>query len=327
MAARRETQGWVGFFNELSLFLRTAKHTEHPSRGFCEYVVDRLQMWIVSVAHLVTHLESRSASNVAVVYVSCLNELIEHLRAVLNVWNSKLEDYNDGQNPYSYSVQVETPHRTGRPRFMISKEQIEYLRSMSFTWVQISDLLGVSYMTIYRRRVEYGIIDNRGRDVSDADILRLVSELRREQPALGQTMVWARLKALGFKVTRARVRDAIHSTDPISSAFRWREMTPRRPYSVASPNSLWHIGISLNQLSKCMGSLTICKKLDKLFKQFFSLDGILYSLIIVVSSPSCCQFNISLQNLRIMREASNSTAHSYHYVVCMYVCQFSRPFT
>ena len=36
--------------------------------------------------------------------------------------------------------------------------------------------------------------------------------------------------------------DAMRVTDPINTALRWREITPRRPYSVPRPNSLWHIG-------------------------------------------------------------------------------------
>ena len=51
------------------------------------------------------------------------------------------------------------------------------------------------------------------------------------------------LGSLGFKVTRARVREAMRASDPINTALRWREITPRQPYSVPGPNSLWHIGI------------------------------------------------------------------------------------
>ena len=56
-------------------------------------------------------------------------------------------------------------------------------------------------------------------------------------------MVWGRLRSLGFKVTRERVRNAIRSVDPLHTALRWKEMTTRRPYSVLSPTSLWHLGM------------------------------------------------------------------------------------
>ena len=38
----------------------------------------------------------------------------------------------------------------GRPRFDVSKEQLEYLSLLSFKWNEIAVLLGVSRMTVYR---------------------------------------------------------------------------------------------------------------------------------------------------------------------------------
>ena len=81
-----------------------------------------------------------------------------------------------------------------------------------------------------------------GHEISDYDLRCLLREIRVEFPNLGQTMVWGRLRSLGLNVTRARVRAAIQATDPIQSALRWRQVTPRRPYSVPGPNSLWHQG-------------------------------------------------------------------------------------
>lgn len=60
-------------------------------------------------------------------------------------------------------------------------------------------------------------------------------------PALGQTLVWGRLRSMGLSVTRARLREAMWVSDPIHTALRWSEITPRRPYSVPGPNSLWHV--------------------------------------------------------------------------------------
>ncbi len=233
---------WERFFSDLSTFLGSAENAEHPNRDYSEYVVHRLQMWIVSISHLLAHLQSTSIGEVvSVVHVTgYLTELTNHLRLLLSRWIDYLDHY-DAHHPHSYVAVITTnDNSTGRPRYNISKEQLEYLRSMSFSWVEISQMLGVSYMTVYRRRIEYGIIDDLGRDLSDDNLIRVVNEMKHEQPALGQTMVWARVKSLGYKVSRARVRDAIRRSDPISSAFRWREMTRRRPYSVPSPNSLWH---------------------------------------------------------------------------------------
>ena len=53
-------------------------------------------------------------------------------------------------------------------------------------------------------------------------------------------MVCGSLRANGVKVTRERVRNVLRSTDPFG---RWPlGLVRRQPYSVAGPNSLWHIG-------------------------------------------------------------------------------------
>lgn len=129
----------------------------------------------------------------------------------------------------------------GRPKFLVTKEQILYLASMSFTWVEIAKILGISRNTLYRRRQDLGIIEKPGAHISDQNLHELLRDMRQQFPALGQTMVWGHLRSLGFKVTRARVREAIHVTDPINTALRWRQVTPRRIYSVPGPNCLWHI--------------------------------------------------------------------------------------
>ena len=48
----------------------------------------------------------------------------------------------------------------GRPSFSIHRSQLEYLRQLNFSWTEIADLVGVSCMTIYRRRIEFGMLDD-----------------------------------------------------------------------------------------------------------------------------------------------------------------------
>ena len=49
---------------------------------------------------------------------------------------------------YMAPLQQSTGRRGGRPRFSIEREQLVYLRSLRFSWVDISNLLGVSRMTV-----------------------------------------------------------------------------------------------------------------------------------------------------------------------------------
>ena len=143
----------------------------------------------------------------------------------------------------SYSAPAEHVSRRGRPRFTIAREQLLYLRSLCFTWTDIALLLDVSRMTIFRRRQEFGMLDDATNVINDTQLRLLLSDLRKSSPHLGEVMVMGHLRSLGYNVPRARVRNAIRATDPINTALRWQgTVTSRRPYSVPGPNSLWHIG-------------------------------------------------------------------------------------
>ena len=74
----------------------------------------------------------------------------------------------------------------------------------------------------------------------------------------GQPAISGRLRALGYYVTRSRLRQVIQNTDPINWALRWgTNLHVRRPYSVPGPNSLWHIGMYSLFRSLC---ILPCKK-------------------------------------------------------------------
>ena len=144
-----------------------------------------------------------------------------------------------------YQVPMRRQQR-GRPQFIISRDQLEYLRSMRFSWHQISNLLGVSRMTVYRRRRDFGILDfdEPARNMSDNELHRVLQQVRQEMPHMGEALVIGRLHSMGYRIPRQRVREAIHATDPLNTALRWGGiLTTRRPYSVAGPNSLWHVGM------------------------------------------------------------------------------------
>ena len=111
-----------------------------------------------------------------------------------------------------------------------------YLSSLGFTWTAIASMLGVSRMTVYRRRQEFNMLEV-GEPISDADLLSLLRELRDTFPEMGEVMVLGRVRARGYSVSRDRVRRGIRETDPLNTALRGLTgMTARRPYSVPGPN-------------------------------------------------------------------------------------------
>jgi hypothetical protein len=235
---------WQELFLDLSSFLRSAeRQLGLANQHHAEYVVDRLEMFIVTLSSLVEHIRLHISEEETVVigqwYCSHLSELLSCLRVTLRQWVDYLDHWDGART--SYSVPIAHSNERGRPKFGISEEQLLYLRSLSFTWIQIAKILGVSVMTIYRRRQEFGL-EEPSTTLRDGELHQVLLQLRREFPNLGQTLVWGLLRSLGYKVTRSRVRQAILNTDPINSARRWRQVTSRRSYSVPGPNSLWHLG-------------------------------------------------------------------------------------
>ena len=63
----------------------------------------------------------------------------------------------------------------GRPRFIISREQILYLREFSFKWTEIADILGVSISTLNQHQASLGLgSEPRFTAIADDDLDTLV---------------------------------------------------------------------------------------------------------------------------------------------------------
>ncbi len=256
MAVESAMQGWELFFDQLSSFLQSADR-QMQSRGanesFSVYVLETITVYCSGVSSLLEHMHatiedgtvSNNESSVIMDYCLMLEELLQHMQSTGQLWNVYVDEIHQisHSNMYSAPSVSATHRRPGRPKFDISCDQLEYLSSMSFTWEQIASMLGVSRMTVYRRRIEYGLTSTSGSRLTDDELKILIQHISTEQPAMGETMTWGRLKSMGFSVTRRRLRACICEIDPIQRALRWRtQLVRRQPYSVPGPNSLWHIG-------------------------------------------------------------------------------------
>ena len=242
--------GWELFFEQLATFIRDlGQHFGICDEAYAHYAVERLEICTVNVTHLKSHLES-NAENAEQESRAVITEYSDHMSMLLSVLRSlrrEWESYLEAQERISdsFRYRTSTAHRSGRgrPPLQILKDQLEYLRSLSFSWTQIASLLGVSRMTIFRRRQEFGLLDEPTRTLSDAELRLKISELKRTLPTVGEKMIMGQLRALGFHITRSRIRETLRTMDPINTALRWQgTITARRHYSVPGPNSLWHIG-------------------------------------------------------------------------------------
>lgn len=250
---------WEQYFEELSTFICSLHRGRitYANENYTEYVLDRLSTCMSTIALIVENIQSSINSveleedefEAADNYIVLLSQLLDCVREISVEWQAHFDQLQMNSSTTLHSntsYQLSRSRHTngpGRPRFDITKEQLEYLSSMSFSWSQIGMLLGVSRMTVYRRRVEFGLLYSPESNISNDELISVVHSMRCDHPEIGETMAWGRLRSLGYQITRERVRHALRQSDPLSSALRWRgNMTRRRPYSVPGPNSLWHIG-------------------------------------------------------------------------------------
>ena len=106
----------------------------------------------------------------------------------------------------------------------------------------MADILKISRSTLYRRLQEEGLSrDATYSDMSDADIDRVMKEVKEIHPNDGERMIIGHLAQRGIILQRARVRASIHRIDPINTAVRRSVALRRRVYHVDGPNCVWHI--------------------------------------------------------------------------------------
>lgn len=240
--ADSDYSNWTEYFARVQGFLDTCERQYGIcNSAFCEYAIERLS----TIADVLDNMQSIVDEAETLELRSFLESLVQFNQLIRQIMNLFREYSTNLDETVSYATPSQHNSQPGRPSFSIQKEQLEFLRSLSFTWVCISRMLMVSRMTIYRRRVQYGMIgDDASRTISDSDLQQLVQHTTANHPFVGQSFIWGVIRSRGFKVTRERVRQMFRRCDPLGSALRWGStLSPRQPYSVPGPNCLWHIGM------------------------------------------------------------------------------------
>ena len=130
----------------------------------------------------------------------------------------------------SYSV--------GRPPLPVDRECLAYLRSLNFTWAEVSSVLGVSSRTLQRRANEWNI--SRFTVIANQALDHEIYQIKLNFPNSGEVMIAGHLLSRGIHVQRQRLRDSLARL----RGFTNIGINPsifRRSYSVPGPNFLWHI--------------------------------------------------------------------------------------
>ena len=128
----------------------------------------------------------------------------------------------------------------GRPRYRITKEQIETLRETGMNWKKIALSLGICESTLYRPRQELGLHESFV-DIGYEELYLVITGMLTQTPYAGESYVSGGLRARGIFVQRHRIREILSVIDPVGRALRRRAAIQRRQYNVRAPNHLWHI--------------------------------------------------------------------------------------
>ena len=112
-----------------------------------------------------------------------LLELRESCTELHGLWRSWVDeiDVESSRSSGRFMYQVPLIRSIGRgcPQVFISEDHLIYLWSLNFSWSQIAEVLGVSRMTIYRRRMDLGIVDTQDTSqLTDAELQSLLQQLR-----------------------------------------------------------------------------------------------------------------------------------------------------
>ena len=192
------------------------------------------------VADYVLYRLQQVARHLSRIAASAPGNVFEEVQLSLSEITSVLQDAERSWLPVSFAV-----HPTGsvgRPKFEISKDQLEYLVEYELKTPDIAKALGVSVSTIKRRLREFNISSRATlTEISDHDLDSVVRSIHTEFPNAGYRRVLSQLILRGIKVPQRRVRESMQRTDADGVAIRWLSITPRAVYCVSGPLALWHI--------------------------------------------------------------------------------------
>ena len=234
------------FDHAISLLQYSARIEGEADDRTTDYIIEQLEALLRGsnrflYGFLLPHLSDSSLSTTDASHVGQAIIAMHHLQKclldLLNQWQT--HQHTVTPNPFeALTIRTGQP---GRPKFAISLEQLDELRAIGLSWTDIANLLGVSRMTVYLARQELGYEEADDKSILDSDLQQLLETIKAEIPNVGEKVIHGILKSKGVRITRRKLRLAIHAVDPLNTVLRWRTPIIRRPYSVSGPNALWHI--------------------------------------------------------------------------------------
>jgi len=144
-----DEEGWSAYFDGISQLLEeAARHYGVANPQYTEYVLGRMELSITSCRSLKSDMESSGLGLQS--YIDSLQELLGCIVLIRRKWLEYQDLLDSSVGEYAYRTPASHGGGQGRPKFIIPKEQLEYLISLSFNYKEIAELLGVSRSTVFR---------------------------------------------------------------------------------------------------------------------------------------------------------------------------------
>lgn len=177
------TDGWGFLWNCLLSWFRVKGNLAWPMSNKMECSRERLSLSCQSGQALITQIHRRTVATGLSSIHTHLTQLLEDLHYILQLWRD-CSDVLDLQWAKRYYVTPteSSPSRRGWPWFQISREELQLLCSLSFSWTAIADMLMVSRITVYQRRAEYGMLVEPHSSISDQELTEKVQQILVQYP-------------------------------------------------------------------------------------------------------------------------------------------------
>ncbi|XP_055344314.1 uncharacterized protein LOC129592327 [Paramacrobiotus metropolitanus] len=163
-------------------------------------------------------------------------ELFDVLVHCANDLRGLLQEDEDGTRSV-FSINLDT---NSYGKISIPEDDLAHLRLEGFTVNDIAGFYGVSRRTL-TYRLAAANLNQKFVDITDTDLDLVIADILNSFPNVGCRYVHGQLKTGGLMVQRRRILASLKRLDPYGVANRFFHFVPRRVYSNAGPNALWHI--------------------------------------------------------------------------------------
>lgn len=166
--------------------------------------------------------------------------LISSIRSAVSICDGCVEN----SSGFGYFAPKISSSARGRPKYLLTKPQLEYYLENDFNIPKIAEMVSVSQSTIKRRLKDFGLsIQSTYTLISDPELDRNIGEIISKNPNCGYRPMHGFLISEGITVSERRIQESLHRVDAEGVLMRALQLPTinRRKYQVPGILSLWHI--------------------------------------------------------------------------------------